>query len=112
VLLQRARQPRRELGERVLARVVEPRQLHGLVAPDRFHQRRAGAIGARRDAAHQRRRLQRDAAVHQRSDDEQALTGLEVERDVDRDICVGFEPVIRCHSDEQYSSLMPAWKTS
>jgi len=58
VLHERGRQPRRELGERLAWGVLKAHQMHRLVAPDRFNERRAGTIGAGGDRAHERRRLE------------------------------------------------------
>jgi hypothetical protein len=55
MLGERFGQPCGELTERVAPRVAEPRELHRLVAPNRFDQFSAGTIGAGRDLADERR---------------------------------------------------------
>ena len=45
--------------------------------------------------------LERDAAVHQRSDDQQPLTRLQVERDADREVAVDIQLLFE-HDFEQY----------
>ena len=91
MLGERFGQPGRELTERVAPRVAEPRELQRLVAPDRFDQFGAGTIGAGGDLADERRRLERHAAVHQRTDDQQPLPRLQVERDPDGELAVRLE---------------------
>ena len=92
---ERLRQPRREHVERARLRVAEPRELHRLVAPDRLHELGARAIRVRGDLADERRRFERHAAVHEGTDDQQPLTGLQVEGDADRQLRVHPEVDLR-----------------
>ena len=82
------RQPARVLVERVARRQAKPRQLHGLVAPERLHATGARAIGAFGDLPDERRGFERCPAVGERADDEQTLPGAEVQADVDGEIGV------------------------
>ena len=71
--------------------MLEPRQQQRLVAPDRFDQLGAGTVGARGDRANQRRRIERDAAVGERADDQEALARLEIEGHADGQLAVTVE---------------------
>ena len=85
---ERGGEPGRVRAERLAPRVVESRELHRLVAPDRFDELRSGRVGALGDEAHERRGLERHAAVHERANDQQALARLQVESDPDGEIAV------------------------
>src|SRR5207247_2985684 len=63
VLYEGGRQPRREFLERVARRVLKPAGEDRLVAPQRLDQPRARAVRGGGDLAHERRRLERRAAV-------------------------------------------------
>src|SRR5262249_24764663 len=82
-------EPPREFGERVARRQLEARRQQRFVAPERFDEPRAGAVGGRGDGAHEPRRFERDAAVADRSNDEQPLARLQMEADTHRQIGVG-----------------------
>ena len=90
MLRQRLGQPRGELAERVAPGVPEACKLQRFVAPDGFHQLRPGPIGAGGDVADERRGLERHAPVHQRSDDQQPLPGLQVESNLDSQLAVAL----------------------
>ncbi len=83
-----AREPFRELSERLARGVLEPQEQQLLVAPQHFDQRRASAVGAHRDPTDERRRLERRAAVGERTDDEQPLAGSQVQADLDDQVAV------------------------
>ena len=94
VLNEGLRQPARERRERLARRVRHARELLRLVAPERLDIARARLVGTGHDLPHERRRLERDAAVGERADDQEALAGLEVERDPDGEIGVSGELIV------------------
>ena len=73
---------------------MKPRELERFVTPECFDVRRAGAIGRFGHVADERRGVERDAAVCERSDDEEPLPRLDVERDFDREIAVKAQRVV------------------
>ena len=88
VFEQRVRQPGREFVERIAWRMTKTQELKRFVTPERFDVSCAGAIRALGNLADERRGVERGAAVCDRTDDEQPLTRLEVERDFDGEIAV------------------------
>jgi hypothetical protein len=83
---ERLRQPGGRFRERVGPGVAEPYELQRFVTPDRFDERRAGAIRAGRDMPHERRRFERHAAAGERPDDDEPLALLKVEADPDGEL--------------------------
>ena len=77
--------------------MLQALQLERLVTPQGFDQRRTGPIGARSNLAHQRRGVERRAAVDGRTDDEEPLTGLQVETDPDRQLPVRLKHRLKIH---------------
>ena len=91
VFEERLGQPGRELAERVARGVLKPHQLERFVAPDDLDQRRARLVGAGHDVPDEGRRFERRAAAGQRSDDQQALAGPEIEAHPDGELAVGLK---------------------
>src|SRR5262249_10144180 len=88
MLEQRLRQPRRELSKRIAWCVFEASQLNRVVAPDGFDEWRARTMAGGGDVSHERRGFERDAAARQRADDEQPLSGAEIEADANGELTV------------------------
>ena len=100
VLNQRLRKPLRILIERFRCGVPKAGQLESLVAPDCLDQLSPRAVSARGDLPNQRGGLKRDSAIGERSNNQQALTGPQIQSNLHRQIAVGFEcafEVIRHH---------------
>ena len=94
---ERVGQPGRKVAERFARRVLEAERLLHLVAVDRLDERRSGAVGRRRNLPRERRGFERRAAVGQRADDQQPLSGLHVQRDLYGELCVGLQFVVEIH---------------
>src|SRR5207244_2610887 len=56
--------------------------------PNCLDERRPGLIAGCRDVPHERRRFQRYTAIGERTDDQQPLSGTQVEPDTDRELAV------------------------
>src|SRR5256885_1959599 len=94
MLAERAGQPCGKVAETVARRVPETLELQLLVAPNRLDQRRACAISTRSNVPDERSPFERHAAVHQRTDDEQPLARLQIQRNPDRQLAVMFESFV------------------
>ena len=94
VVEERRPQPAGRRLERIARRVAEPHELQRLVTPDRLDVAGSGAIRGLRQASNQRGRVERDAAIGERSDDRQPLPRLQVQPDPNRQVGVLAEGVV------------------